>query len=236
MQEVINNFEERVLEVELYFDYLKKLYRPNAQIYFPRARTNKYCPIDPELLKILKANSFLILYNLIESSVRDGVLAIYHELERKQYTYETVRKELKKIWIDFHYKNVYDISANYNSYRKQATKLIDMAVDGAIIKLDRNAIPISGNLDADQIRIICEMHGIEKKLKPSAKGGRKLSTVKTQRNALAHGSLSFSECGRSFSVEDLSEIKKESIIFLRNILLNMKKYYDNELYDTSKII
>ena len=99
-----------------------------------------------------------------------------------------------------------------------------------ILKMDRNAIPVSGNLDADQVRVICDLHGIKKTVHTSANGGVKLSDVKEQRNFLAHGTLGFSECGRQYSLESINEIKVETIHFVRSILKNMKEYIDSEKF------
>ena len=62
------------------------------------------------------------------------------------------------------------------------------------------------------------------------RGGIILTDVKNERNNLAHGTVSFVECGRNYSIDDLIRIKDETELFLENILLGMKNYYDNHLY------
>ena len=88
-----------------------------------------------------------------------------------------------------------------------AAQLIDHVMNKLVIELDEEALPISGNLDARQIRDLCSSHGIAHTTPQNAKGGRALLTVKDQRNALSHGDLSFSECGRQFELVDLRRIK-----------------------------
>ena len=58
----------------------------------------------------------------------------------------------------------------------------------------------------------------------------KLHKVKTPRNNLAHGNISFAECGRNYGIGQLRETKKEVILYLRNILRNIKKYLDERQY------
>ncbi len=96
--------------------------------------------------------------------------------------------------------------------------------------MDRKATDISGNLDADKIRQICSEHGITYTIESECRGGLVLEDVKNKRNQLAHGTTSFAECGRYYSIEDLEKIKKETIIFLNSILKGMKKYYDDKTF------
>ena len=96
--------------------------------------------------------------------------------------------------------------------------------------LDRKATNISGNLDAEKIRRICNDHGISFQISPQCKGGYVLADVKEKRNSLAHGTLSFVECGRDYTMEDLEKTKKQTILFLKGILKGMKEYYDKQQY------
>ncbi|TOM11292.1 hypothetical protein CGH84_22310, partial [Vibrio parahaemolyticus] len=63
-----------------------------------------------------------------------------------------------------------------------------------------------------------------------ARGGISLEEIKSQRNLLAHGHLSFVECGRQFEIAQIESFKKEAIIFVRGILTNMKAYSDAQRY------
>ena len=67
-------------------------------------------------------------------------------------------------------------------------------------------------------------------LDSQCRGGIILTDVKNERNNLAHGTVSFVECGRNYSIDDLTRIKDETEHFLENILVGIKDYYDNRLY------
>jgi hypothetical protein len=233
MQTVINGFNERVKEVDLYFRFLEKLEVPEVLFYFPQKRTHKFKEIEPDIVRMLKANAFLMIYNLVESSIRDGILEIYRQIGSNSYTYERVRKEIQDIWLRSNYRQIFNETATWESARKTAAQLVEEAINGTTIHLDKDAIPISGNLDARQIRRICKLHGISHQPHPRAKGGEKLLEVKNQRNALAHGDRSFAECGRDVILDDLKEIKSESIIFVRSILRNMMRYANEKQYAES---
>ena len=59
---------------------------------------------------------------------------------------------------------------------------------------------------------------------------RKLDTVKSKRNSLAHGDESFSQCARDLTVSDLENIKDTVLLFISEILAGMDLYYDEKQY------
>ncbi|KHD11122.1 hypothetical protein PN36_01830 [Candidatus Thiomargarita nelsonii] len=232
MQQVINEFDRRVKDVEQYLHFLKQVHEPQVELHFSHQGT--YSQIDDNLKNILRANAFLVMYNMVEYSIRYGILDIYREIESHKCTYSTVRQEIRDIWLNYHYRNIFKLTANWESARKMAARLVEDAVNSVIISLNEEAIPLAGNLDARQIRLICQAHGILSQTHPDAKGGSKLLRVKEQRNFLAHGHISFSESGEQVRVEDLEKIKHEIVIFVRDILTNMMDYANNKKYEAAK--
>jgi len=229
MQPFLNEFEERVKEIDEYLVFLEQLDKPQVQLYFPHQGTHS--AIDPKIKKILNAHLFLMLYNLVEYSIRDGMIEIYRKIASDHYPYEKLRQEIREIWINAHYRKIFKTTANWESAKKMAVQLVEEAVNHATIQLDEEALPISGNLDARQIRQICESHGILYQTRPEAKGGGKLRIVKEQRNSLAHGHLSFYEAGKHFNVTDLKTIENEVVMFIRDILTNMADYAHHRKYE-----
>lgn len=224
MQTILDMFDERVQEIDLYFKAMEELEQGNADD----------CPnshyFDNEFIKILKANTLLMIYNLVESTVMGGILEIYEKLKQDGLTYTGVRKGIKDIWFAYKFRQVYDPQAHYNSYKDKAMEIINSILTGEIVELDRTAAAIKGNLDAQQIRNVCHEHGIHFTPEEGSRGGIVLEMVKDQRNALAHGLLSFAECGRNYSIPDLDKIKLETVLFLRGLLSGMKQYYDHKQY------
>jgi hypothetical protein len=231
IQNILPEFEDRAKEVNTYFNFLEKLEKPKVRICFSEGSKDKFQNINPDVLKILKANGFLILYNLIESSIRDGIEALYQDIEKNNYTYDKLRNEIKDIWVKFRFKKKFSDTSNRETGRKIASQLIQEIIDNAIISLDKEAIPISGNLDARKVRELCGNHGISQNVHYRANNGLNLLLIKEQRNALAHGDRSFSDCGKDFTVNDLIIIKSESFIYIRSILRNIKKYVDQKDYE-----
>lgn len=224
MQAIFNMFDERIQEINLYFNAIKELDMSSTN-------GNSETPyFNSDFIKILKANTLLMIYNLVESTVMGGILEIYDKLKQEGLTYSGVRKEIKDIWFSYKFRQVYDQKAHYNSYKGKALEIVNSILIGEVIELDRKATAISGNLDAQQIRNVCNQHGIVFQIDAASHGGIVLETVKERRNDLAHGTLSFAECGRDYSIEDLCEIKDQTILFLHGLLDGMKQYYDEKQY------
>lgn len=224
MRITYDTFYDRVREIDLYFMALMQLY--DTQNTFD----DQYEFHSDEFLKILKANALLMIYNLVESTIMGGILEIYDRFKEDGLTYLDVRQEIKNIWFLFKFSQVYDKSAHYNSYKDKAFEIVNSILNDEVIEMDRKATDISGNLDADKIRIICSKHGISYQVDNSCRGGEVLKDVKNKRNDLAHGTISFAECGREYSPPELEKIKNETQIFLEGILDGMKKYYDEKIY------
>lgn len=226
METTISVYNQRKDEIELYFSAINELYGVIDSI----DDEEKMDFHKDEFIKILKSNILIMIYNLVESSVMGGILEIYEELKSQNLSYQTVSNEIKKIWFSFIFNQVYDKTAHYNSYKDKASQMISSILGNEPIVLDRKAADISGNLDAEKIRQVCSSHGISFNIPSNCQGGFVLGDVKEKRNQLAHGTLSFVECGRNYTINDLEKIKNDTNIFLEALLNDMKIYYDNQKY------
>jgi hypothetical protein len=176
------------------------------------------------LIKVLKANLFLLLYNLSESSIRQSLSEIYDTISKEKLKYSEVIDEIKMIWIYEKHRNFKNIGTEniFSVINNLVNDIIDIKFDS-----EKN---ISGNVDGRKIKEFSEKYGFSNIVHKNAYEGKKLHQVKTQRNNLAHGFISFSECGRNYTISDLRVIKHQVIIYLRRILKNVKKYLDNKKY------
>lgn len=224
MQATLNVYNDRISEIELYFNAINQLYQTQHSF------EGNFEFHSDDFLKMLKANALLMVYNLVESSIMGGILEIYDQVKSSGHSYSNVRKEIQDIWFSFKFNQVYDKTAHYNSYREKALEIINGIMRGEVIELDRKATDINGNLNAEKIRQICKNHGITYCVDDSCRGGLVLDDVKDKRNNLAHGTMSFVECGRDYSYDELVSIKNETITFLSGILAGMKRYYDDKQY------
>jgi hypothetical protein len=81
MQTVLLDFNTRVEEINGYFLFLEELLNETMKLAILEDSKQTIRAIDSKLAKTLKANGFLLLYNLVESSMRNAIEAIFDELK-----------------------------------------------------------------------------------------------------------------------------------------------------------
>jgi hypothetical protein len=93
----------------------------------------------------------------------------------------------------------------------------------------------SGNIDAKKIREIADNYGFSHETEYSeCKNGAKLLEVKNKRNDLAHGILSFSDCGRDSSLTDVNNAFNEVSAYINTITSNIQEYITDKKYLTNE--
>jgi hypothetical protein len=165
---------------------------------------------------------------LVESSIRSGVGKIYDAVRAEGLRYSTVCRELRIIWA--YEKFVPDESRKAENNSQRLMELIDSVLAAELVSLDTRNLRISGNVDADQIRILSRKYGFKFKVSDKLKGGYLLKRVKDERNSLAHGYKSFSECGRDLTYEGLVDIRRQVIPYLRQVLRGMDRFISQRGY------
>lgn len=223
---LIQDFTERSKEVSKYFIFLKSLEQGTTKVSMSgKGNILKNKVIDSELLKTLKASGFLLLYNLVEATMKNVIEAIFDELKNKGVSYDKIRPELKKVVL----KNI----KKRNSDEVFST-IVEISVDIITAGFNKKDL-FSGNLDGKKIKETAIEYGFSYSTDHSRTGGgNDLLTVKANRNDLAHGVKSFAEIGRDKTANELLEIKNKVIRYLKQILKNIEVYLDNKDYlDTS---
>jgi hypothetical protein len=223
---LIQDFTERSKEVSKYFIFLKSLEQGTTKLSMNgKGDSSKIKVLDPELLKTLKASGFLLLYNLVEATMKNVIESIFDELKSKGISYDEIRPELKRVVL----KNLKKRNSD-----EVFSSILEISVDIITAGFNKKDL-FSGNLDGKKIRETAIEYGFSH-LTDHAKtdSGSDLLTIKSNRNDLAHGVKSFAEIGRDKTADELLEIKNKVIRYLKQILKNIEIYLDNQEYlDTS---
>jgi hypothetical protein len=201
-----SEFELRKKEIERYFGFLNGVADDPA--------------FDPELQKTLKATAFLLLYNIVEASMRSALTAIIDELRAHKISFDDASAELRKLAL--------------NRLRSKAdTKLHEaekIAVQLLTVSFNADEL-FAGNIDARRIRDTALDYGFSSSTERAlTRDGADLLTVKTARNDLGHGLKSFAEVGREYSAEELHEIMVRVLAYLNGILENIGFYIQSRQY------
>ena len=216
-----NEYIKRLHEVELYFDTLQLLDKGNCSIKCVDILGQEEIKnIDSELSTILKANGFLLLYNLVEATVRSSIDAVLNSMRTSSVTFRDLSDNLKKIWIKQETRSI-NSETNYEKILQIAKNILE----NEILSFEKDCINISGNIDAQKIRNILKQFGGHE-----ISNGRDLKTIKDKRNNLAHGEFTFSEIGKDYTVQDLIDYKDETKNYLSNVLEEIQDYIDSQKY------
>lgn len=219
MIDVIRQFRARTDEIDTYFSHLEDLLVENAQLVFNDG-TKKTISVD--LAQILRANAFLLLYNLVESSISQAIEQIHLEIVNEGIDYNKINDSVRKEIIKYIKRDI--------SLEIFVSQVRDIMID--IVKFYPTSRKLfSGNIDAKKIREVADRYGFSHITDSSrTRDGSQLRTVKTRRNDLAHGFISFQECGKDYTIQEVVLMKNEVVLYLTEILQNIKSYIDNKEY------
>lgn len=229
----------RVVEIEQYFNFLKEI------------EEDKWIQlVNEDLAKVLKANGFLLLYNLIESCIYFSIIEIFEEIKNQEIKYIDVIPSIKKFWLKTKFKNQEEqthqsISQKFHSY-------IEEIITDSVLKLEIGKIDYGGTLTPEKIRKIAQDLGLEF-IANSYKeypNGKAITDIRDKRNDLAHGKYSFGQVGRELTYsgtvrhigEDTKIIKfglvhyKEfTILHLSEYITSVEDYLQNKSYKNRNI-
>ncbi|MDR2622122.1 MAG: hypothetical protein LBC48_06025 [Dysgonamonadaceae bacterium] len=210
-----NEYNKRLLEVEMYFDTLTLLDKGSCKITCTDILGNqRNKDIDTNLSTILKANGFLLLYNLVEATVRNSIKAIFNSAHSKNLTFKHFTDNIRKLWIKQEIKNI---------TKDDIFALSKRILENELLVFQAECVNISGNIDAQKIRDIAKQFGFQE-----SKNGRDLVTIKEKRNKLAHGEFTFSEIGKEYTISDLIKYKDSTKNYLDDVLSKIEDYIKNE--------
>lgn len=217
MEIILEGFEKRAKEVSDYFTFLRELEQQEVKLI----KDGNISKIDTELAKTLKATGYLLLYNLVESTLRDAIESIFDEIQTRNISFDNLKIEFKKmIWKNIKKRNVDQLT----------TKITILSQHIIRESFDPNDL-FSGNVDARKIKKIAMIYGFSTITdSKTTKDGIDLLSIKKNRNDLAHGILPFSEVGEGATAENLLEISDRVIKYLRQILENINEYLEREEY------
>lgn len=203
---VKSTFQSRANEISLYFNFI-----------------NSYIPTNPDedLNRILKSNIILMLYNLVESSISNAIEEIHNHLHVNSTSFNILKGRLKAVIIK-HLKK-----RNPKNFVESIT---DIAIDIIKESFDKEQM-FSGNIDSRLIRELSNDYGfISATTYSQTKNGESLLTIKNKRNDLAHGTFSFVEVGKEYSLQDIEKMKNETVFYLTEIINNIENYLNNQEY------
>lgn len=201
-------FKERREEVRAYLRYLKDL---ESQVVRDRRKKK-----SEFFFRIAKANLFVMLYNLVESSTTYCLIDIDNAIRLRGVTAKTATRHIREQWLR-------DICRESWEFRR-LVEVMEIVLDDAT--LDGLAVNKMVSMNVDHT----EIHSIASKLGLTMRGGADgvaLETIRNRRNELAHGNERFSVVGGSYDVATLENLSANCFSFVGRFVKSVERYIAN---------
>lgn len=236
MDALIAFFDERLAEVDAHLEFLEVM-ETSAQggaPRFERASSN----ISGKQQKILYSTVYLQLYNLVEATMSRCIESVATAASGgdggKSWLPTDLIPELRKEWVRSVAKTHTDL--NFENRLISTMALVDLLV---------NSLPVApfdiqkgggGNWDDKSIEAMSRRLGFRLKLNSAlmtrVKGKVRndlgpIGLVKSLRNELAHGEISFVECAGETDVRALRDIRDITSEYMRGVMNAFIKYIEN---------
>jgi hypothetical protein len=226
MNNTVVEFNKRINEINIYFQTIDLLDKGRCSISCIDILGNTtQKEIDNELSKILKANGFLLLYNLVEATIKSSIDEIFIAIHSSNITFKELTENLKQLWITYQIKDLRENTFNVSTLRSKVMSITELILTNELMLFKSECINISGNIDAKKVREIAKQFGY---IEP--RNGSILLTIKNKRNHLAHGEYTFAEIGKDYTVNDLLRFKDETEVYLTEVLENIDQYIEKTGY------
>jgi hypothetical protein len=223
MAQLRSAFDERLGEIETYLELLEGVER---EIRSGAPRLGGSGPIiTARQQRILYSSVYLQLYNLVESTITkclDAVCAA--AMNGGRWRPHDLAAELRKEWVRFTART--HIALTDEHRLRHALELVEQLVQALPVKRLRVDTG-GGSWDDTQIENVATRIGLPLQISQSVSEGVKrkirddkgaLALIAGLRNNLAHGSLSFAECGEGVLVEDLRDLKEKISSYLGEVV------------------
>jgi hypothetical protein len=196
-------FEKRALEVEEYISHLENI--------------EQQLGIPPTLMNTMKSSALLMMYNIVESTMTNLLQDVFDHLSANKVSFDSLNDTMKTLILGY-------------SKRKNPGDLVktmqQSAVSLVVACFDRSNV-FSGNLDSKKIRETLKEIGVQTQhgYKETA-----LLKVKAERNDLAHGNKSFSDCGKNYSTQQLRDFHTKTSATLARVIQDFDAFLTSKAY------
>lgn len=228
--ELYDLFRQRCAEVSRYIEFIE-IIADNRSVTLAGEIEGEILPIEGaelsrELTKTLRANAYLLLYNLVEATMTNAIDAIHKAVDGDNLGFDQLSVNLQNIALS-HFKRA--IKDSHDAAMDGRVHPIEVAM--ARLGYDREKI-FSGNVDCKEIKSTAKKYGFQT-ADPNQNGRlilRQLKDLRDKRNALAHGRLSFEQCGQETAPEYLTKVHYETTVYLRSVLRSVSHYLRGRKY------
>lgn len=238
MEIVRTTFADRIDEIDAYYSFLvfieNGLSSGTSNLQFG----GDSFAITPQLQKTVYANVYLHLYNLVESTVSLLLKAVEKRIKNDvmENGVSILKPEILKQWL-IYMTGTHETLVPENRLEK-ALNLCNFFIDNIPFEL---VIPRGGggNWDNENIRLLAQRIGfkldipraINTSVKQPVKDNRGVIQLITYtRNKLAHGEISFSECGDDLTLSAIEQLIRITKNYLNAVIICFEDCLNGHFY------
>lgn len=216
-------FNERLIEIEAYLSFLEGV-EQEVRNGTPHLG-DKGMVITAQQQRILYSSVYLQLYNLVEATITrclDAVCAAATNGEN--WKPSDLSNDLRREWVRCTART--HITLTEQNRLKRTLELVEQLVNASPLK-ELKIEKSGGSWNDDQIEGLADRLGLGLQVSQPAYQGVKhkikddkgaLGLIALLRNKLAHGSLSFAECGDGVLVAELRDLKNRASLYLGEVV------------------
>jgi hypothetical protein len=238
---ILNNayldYVDKCAEVDNFFkliDFLENTKNISASGADKISSEGKQIAIDRSLIETIQSSSFLLLYNLIESTMTAAIDAIYQNLQHLEQQHQNtpnlfifnLKKNLRKSLIK-QYAGIFSIDG-INDFSENKKSFFSSVINHGYDKKNL----FNGNIDCSQIDDITR-NKFGFKVFPfngELYNSQHILSIKNKRNNLAHGSQTFTEVSQHLAVGELQKHFDSVIKLLNGVFSSIEHYLVNQKY------
>lgn len=234
LEPLTKTFDDRLQEIDAYLDLLDAMER---QVHDGPPKIGGE-PITVQQQRILYSSVYLQLYNLVEATATWCIEGVATAAAKDGcWMPGDLSDELRREWVRDIART--DTNLNYDKRLNTTMELFEKLIEARPIENWTIKKGGGGNwddmgLEAIAERLGCKMYinpDVQKEIKQTLRDDKTpLKLIKHLRNKLAHGAMSFTECGENVTVFELRQIKDKAAMYLREVVDHFQRFIDNYHY------
>ncbi len=231
---------DRSAEIALYLNLLQSL---EENVQGAAGPQSNGVAMSPEQQRILCSGAYLQLYNLVEATANECINSVCAAIKSSPGCLPAqLSGPLKQEWVRYRARTHSDL--NFDNRLACSVETVDHIISRSPIDDIRIEVGGGGNWDDEEIFRLAKRLDIQLQISGATNEAIKrtyrdertaLGFIKSCRNKLAHGEISFGDCGRDVSLAQLKDLVNAVVTYLKEVIdaficfINDKRFLQPEV-------